>query len=110
MIGQESLHLQLSENIHWAKQIQELLMLYDINDSWEQIRNMPFAEWKRKVNGTIESKHHQRLKEGFDGALCEKQKTKSMKNIIEGEHYERKPLEYILNRSKTGARALIMGR
>ena len=62
-------------SFEWTlKQIQELLKLYDINDSWEQIRNMPFAGWKRKVNGTIESKHHQRLKKGFDGALCEKQK------------------------------------
>ena len=103
-----SLMQQKTENIYWAKQIQELLQQYDITESWDEIRSISFAEWKRKVNSKIEEKYIQRIKEGV-GSLSEQSKTKFIEEIINCESFKRAPLEHILKRSKMGARALIMG-
>ena len=103
-----SLLQQKNENIHWAKQIQELLQYYDITETWEEIKSTSFAGWKRIVDSKIEEKHLQRIKEGI-GALSEQSKTSFIADLVKSESFKREPLEYILKRSKLGARALIMG-
>ena len=105
-----SLQIQESEKLWWAKQIEDTLKQYSIDLTWHEIKAMPFAEWKRLVKTKIEEKYIQRMKEGYQGSQGEKTKTKFIKNIIENNAYERKPMAHIMEgRSKTGARALIMG-
>ena len=104
-----SLLQQDSENLWWAKQINELLEQYDLDFTWEQIRLMPFAEWKRRVKIKIEEKHIERMKDECGGADGEKTKTKHFCRILQDKNFQRKTAPIILNRSKIGARAIIMG-
>ena len=105
----KSLYVQKSENIWWAKQINELLDYYDLDYSWDDIKSMPFAEWKRRVSSKIELKHIDRIKETLDGTQAEKTKTNFIQDLIEKSTYSRQPMTNILNRSKMGAKAIIMG-
>ena len=98
-----SLTLQKEENLWWAKQISNLLQEYEIEDTWEEIRIMPFAQWKNKVKTQIEKKHIERMIDG------EGTKTRFIRHMLQHESYARKPMNNVLNRSKIGARAIIMG-
>ena len=104
-----SLYIQNSEKIWWAKQINELLDSYDLDYTWDEIKKTPFATWKRLVQSKIEKKHLDRLKEGNVGVSGTKIKTKYIHDLLERDNYTRQPMKNILNRSKIGVRALIMG-
>ena len=104
-----SLFQQKTEKSWWAKQILELQSDYDLGETWEEVKDMSFATWKAKIRTAIEVKHLHRLKEDCIGPLGVKQKTRFAKKILESENYVRKPMENLLNRTKSGARALIMG-
>ena len=105
----KSLHLQSKENIWWAKQIKSLLDDYNLDYTWDEINRITFGDWKRRVKASIEKKHMERLKEGLNGPHGEKQKTAFLRDLIHEQHYSRRPLENVVNRSKTGVRAVIMG-
>ena len=51
----------------------------------------------------------ERLKEGLNGPHGKKQKTAFLRDLIHEQHYSRRPIENVVNRSKTGVRAVIMG-
>ena len=103
------LHLQKTEGIWWAKQIDGILEQYNLDYSWEQIRNMTVPDWKRRVQIRIEEKHKERLIDECNGAHGEKTKTKSIKRLIDVDNFTRSPVLNIVNRSKIGTRAVIMG-
>ena len=103
------LMIQKTENIWWAKQINALLDMYDLDFTWDEIKTIPFGEWKRLVRAKVEQKHLERLKAGYDGSQGEKTKTAFMKDIIENQVYTRKPMKNVINRTKCGTRAIIMG-
>ena len=105
----QSLYIQKAEKIWWAKQIDELLDYYELDYTWDEIKRMPFAEWKRQVKTKIEEKHIYRLKESYDGTHGEKTKTTFMQDFIFKTNYTRQPMTNVINRSKIGARAIIMG-
>ena len=71
------LHLQKTEGIWWAKQIDGILEQYNLDYSWEQIRNMTVPDWKRRVQIRIEEKHKETLIDECNGAHGEKQKRKA---------------------------------
>ena len=50
-----------------------------------------------------------RLKEGYNGPQGEKTKTKFIHDILEGQKYTREPMKCVMNRSKIGAKTVIMG-
>ena len=100
-----TLQSQKEQNCYWAKQIGDLLSEYGIEMTWDDIKQAPFALWKRTVKNAIEKKHKTRLMDLLD---CSK-KAAFAKNFLESESYERKPLSHVLGRNKMGARALIMG-
>ena len=52
-----SLYIQRNENIWWAKQIDGLLEQYKLNYTWEQVKNMSIADWKRRVRIRVEDKN-----------------------------------------------------
>merc|ERR1712074_81409 len=75
--------IQKTEGIWWAKQIDGILEQYNLDYSWEQIRNMTVPDWKRRVQIRIEEKHKERLIDECNGAHGEKTKTKSIKRLID---------------------------
>ena len=101
--------IQRSENIWWSKQINELLDNYELDFTWDEIKEMPFAEWKRRVKAKIEQRHVDRLKEGYSGPQGERTKIKFIHDIIEKQTYKREPMACVIKRSKIGAKTLIMG-
>ena len=107
--SRKSLYLQRDENIWWAKQVNELLDNYDLDYTWDEIIKMPFAEWKRRVKQRIEAKHLECIKEGYHGPNGEKTKTAFIRYFLEKESYSWQPIKNVVNRSKLGARAVIMG-
>ena len=103
-----SLLHQKSENMWWAKHIDSLLEQYKLDYSWDAIKNMSFADWKRSVKIRIEEKHIERLKDGCSGAQGEKTKTKFFHNMLNDDNYRRNPSPSIINRTNLGARTIIM--
>ena len=96
---------QREQNCYWAKQVNGLLSEYGIEKTWEEIRRMPFATWKREVKQAIDRKHIEKLKDLANGA----KKAAFAKTMLEDETFKRGSMTNILNRSKLGVRALIMG-
>ena len=93
----------------WAKQINELLKEYKLEYTWEDIKSMSIAAWKREVNKGIEDKNTEALIDMCRGANGEKTKTKKFLPLLEAQDYKRRPMTEILDKQRRIAKALIMG-
>lgn len=104
-----------AHNIGWAKQIEELLETWGLEQNWNEIKQKPFPVWKSEVKVATELKNKDRIKEECEkthrGESKTKTKTIHALNSINSDNYIRKPDHYIDNNSSIlHTRALIMGR
>ena len=98
----------------WAKQINSILVKWELETSWEDIAKKTNSEWKREVAVAAEKMNIERLKEDCmskqNGTLRQKTKTKTIIDELETPNYSRKPLHVLKYGSLKATRALIMGR
>ena len=82
-------------NIGWAKQINELLTKWEMNENWEEIREKTPGQWKNEVGKAAEKMNIVRLKEECEtksrGETKQKTKTKFVMNKVNDCDFERKP-------------------
>ena len=102
-------------NIGWAKNINELLEKWDLEQDWAAIQQKPFMLWKKEVSEAAEIQHKNRLAEECEtksrGETKQKTKTKFVTGKIQESNYSRKVDDFITRHPKRAtARALIMGR
>ena len=108
--------VEISEqNIGWAKQVNELLASWSLEQEWQVIQGKTVREWKTEVEYAAElakkNKILQECETKYRGERKQKTKTKHVESIVNHAQYQRKP-DDLLSRNKTltFARALIMGR
>ena len=107
-------HLK-NENIGWAKQLNELLERYGLEQEWTHIAATPAAVWKASVKNAAEKENIRRLKEECEtkrrGETKTKTKTKFVDETLQGQNHQR-VIDPFLNQYQSiiHARSLIMGR
>ena len=79
------------DDIGWPKQINQKLEEYELDYSWEQIKNMKYASWKRIVTLATEKKNTKKLIDMCYDGKGEKRKTKNIIEILNDKNYVRKP-------------------
>ena len=96
------------DDIGWPKQINQKLEEYELDYSWEQIKNMKYASWKRIVTLATEKKNTKKLIDMCYDGKGEKRKTKNIIEILNDKNYVRKPRMDILCKSRYRSRVQIM--
>ena len=102
-------------NIGWARQLTDLLNLWDLEQNWENIEKKPFAQWRREVSTAAEKRNITRLREECEtksrGEKRSMSKTKYVIKTLNSTTYQRKPDAFISQHQYIlYTRALIMGR
>ena len=110
-----TLNIMREYNIGWARQVDQLLVKWDLAQDWAEISQKTLAQWKGEVRNAAEKMNKHRLREECEtkirGESKQKTKTKFVLEKLEGVDYVRKPDIFILqNYSILHTRALIMGR
>ena len=101
-------------NVGWAKQIEENLVDWSLETSWETIASKSRNEWKRQVHEAAERKNKGKIlgecykKERGNSTI--KTKTKRLIPLLENNEFKRGPQPCIIKNNKLIARAYIMGR
>ena len=102
-------------NIAWAKDINDLLEKWELEEDWLEISKKAPTEWRREVMAAAEKMNKAKIYEECEvksrGETRQKTKTKHVINVIEKPEYCRKLDNFIGHHpSISFARALIMGR
>ena len=102
-------------NIGWAKQINEILEMWELETDWEIIRQKRTIDWKNEVATAMEKRNIIKLKEECQstsrGETKSKTKTAFVLKSIDSPDYRRKHDKFIdCHNSIHYTRALIMGR
>ena len=102
-------------DIGWAKQIRELLELWELEPNWETISKKSLMEWRREVKKSMETRNIVRLKEECEttsrGETKLKTKTAFVLESINATDYMRRHDTFIDHaNSIKHTRALIMAR
>ena len=109
----QTLHILNNHNLGWAKQINETLEEWGLEDDWEVIAKIPTNTWKETVKSKAEEKNLEKLKDQLftrtRGEDKQKTKTLSILEQINDPSFVRKPLGF-MDKNLLIARALIMGR
>ena len=100
--------------IGWAKNIKIVLNYYGLTTNFQEIKAMHRPESSRKVMASIETKHHERLRDQcfkiVDGKLEPKTKTSSIIPVISTDKYKRQAQTTILKTSKQETRTIMIAR
>ena len=96
------------DDIGWVKQMRNLLEEYDIDETYDQIKDMTKTAWRKRVVEATERKNKERLIEMCRVKQKEKTKTRSLLEKISSDSYVRAPCMDILSRSPSRARVQIM--
>ena len=96
------------DDIGWPNQINRRLEEYELDYTWEQIRNMKYASWKRIVTLATEKKNKNKLIDMCYGEKGEKRKTKNIIEILNDKNYVRSPRMNVLCKSRYRSRVQIM--
>ena len=108
--------MALKEQNHgWAKQIDEVLLNWELELDWAVIRAKTLREWKMEVKNAAENMNRQKILDECEaknrGEKKQKTKTRCIEPIINGEHYKRKPDVFLqTHQSLIHAKAYIMGK
>ena len=94
--------------IGWAKQINDLLEEYELNDTYEEIKDMSKPAWRKKVAEATEKKNKTRMIEMCLDGPTEKTETRILLQKLRDDDYVRSPCMDILNKNRHRARAQIM--
>ena len=109
----ESLKILQAYDIGWAKQIDEVLHLWNLEKDWDKIAKKSKGEWKVEVEKAAEKANIERLKSDCftkeRGDCRPKTKTKTILQYLDNPDYKRKPLEVMNYGSVLVTRAVIMG-
>ena len=101
-------------DIGWYARIRKKLQSYQLNDNFDQIKNIPYISWKQQVRKVTEKQNKDRLiNECYkidNGTSRPKTKTATILQEIEKENYQRKTTEVIKNCTKNESKVLIMSR
>ena len=98
-----------SNKAGWAKEINKLVEEYDLESSWDDIKSMSTAEWRRKVTKSIEDKHREAMIDMCGGASGTKTKAKKLLPLLQAETYKRRQMTEITSKPRKIAKALTMG-
>ena len=101
-------------NIGWYARIMKKLQSYQLNEDFDQIKNIPYVNWKQQVQKAIEKQNKDRLlKECYkteNGMSIPKTKTATITREIENGNYQRRTTEMIKNCTKNESKIFIMSR
>ena len=97
-----------NDDIGWPSQINKKLEEYDLRYSWNQIKDMTFANWKRLVTATTEKKNKEKLIELCHDRNGEKTETKYILERLKEKTYVRGPRMDILSKSRYKSRVHLM--
>ena len=97
-----------NDDIGWPNQINKKLEEYDLRYSWNQIKDMTYANWKRLVTATTEKKNKEKLIEMCHDRNGEKTKTKYILERLKEKTYVRGPRMDILSKSRYKSRVHLM--
>ena len=101
-------------NIGWYARITKKLQSYQLNEDFDQIKNIPYLNWKQQVQKAIEKQNKDRLlKECYkteNGMSIPKTKTATIVREIENGNYRRRTTEMIKNCTKNESKLFIMSR
>ena len=110
----ESLKILQAYDIGWAKRIDEVLHLWNLEKDWDKISKKSRGEWKVEVEKAAEKANLERLKSECmtkeRGDSRPKTKTKTILQYLDNSDYKREPLEVMNYGSLLVTRAMIMGR
>ena len=56
---------------------------YGLQETWDEIKSIPFAIWKRTARLAVEKRHHERLKSMCSGTESAKGKAAFVQTILE---------------------------
>ena len=98
------------EDIGWVKHIRKTLEKYEINKTFNEIKELSYGKWKKLVTEVTESKHKEKLLDMCYSRNREKTKTKELIEKINFEGYKRIPRTEILNKHQYLAKVLIMSK
>ena len=98
-----------ANNAGWAKQIRKIMNEYELESSWEEVKSMSTAEWRRRVNKSIEEKNKRAMIDLCGGAKGEKTKTKKFLPRLQTGDYKRRQMTEITSKQRRIAKALTMG-
>ena len=96
------------DNIGWVKQIKQTLQKYGFEQSFDEIKNLTFREWKNQVTEVTDQKNKERLIEMCAGRNGEKKKTSNIAEKLRADSYVRAPCMNIISRSRYRSKVLIM--
>ena len=103
-----------TKNFGWAKNIEKILTLWEINDDWEVIAATSKNAWKVKVMKAAEKRHKSILLEECQtktrGTVKCKTKTKTIFEKLQCNDYKRTPILILRHLNCIETRAFIMGR
>ena len=101
-------------NIGWGKSIMETLSDYDLPTNLETIRRETRRRWKRIIKERVEVKNRIRLHDDChkkeNGVLTPKTKTKHIIQHLNGNTYQRAPLNEILYCTKQQTKTILIAR
>ena len=111
--ARESLKILRTEATGWAKRIDEVLHLWNLEEDWDKIAKKSKGEWKVEVTNAAERTNIERLKNDCyikeRGDCRPKTKTKTILKYLDDPDYKRKPLEVMNYGPVLVTRAVIMG-
>ena len=105
----QMLHVLKKTNSGWASQINNKLMEYNLETSWDNIARESKSSWKNAVSTATEKMNKERLIEMCHSKKGEKTKTKCILEMLNDGNYERKPFPGVFSRNKNIGRTQIMG-
>ena len=110
----EALQIMRANQVGWAKRIDEVLHMWNLEEDWATIATKSRGEWKREVERASEKMNIERLKGDCHtkerGDYKQKTKTKTILQTIDNTNYQREPLKIMEYGSVLVTRAVIMGR
>ena len=101
-------------NLGWYSSIKEKLLLYKLNDNFDQIKSTTYASWKQQVRVAIENRNKEKLlNECYktkNGLTTAKTKTSKILQEIEKSDYTRRTCQLINKCTKNESKLLIMAK
>ena len=108
--------MALQEQNHgWAKQINELLQTWGLEEDWTAIQAKRVQHWKTEVKDAAEKMNRKKLRDECEarnrGETKQKTKTRCIETVINDENYKRGPDDFLKqHHSLILAKAYIMGK
>ena len=111
---QKTLKILSDLNIGWHKKVMSTMQKLNLEETFDQIKNLRPNDWKLKVKQAVEKYNKNRLIEDCHrtckGKKAVKTKTSSIVDSLNSPTYERKPEAEILKLTKKETKTLIIAR